>query len=40
MPKMTADEIKSFMQKIFPQARMPVEIEELCATGFCESECR
>ena len=29
MPKMTADEIGSFMQKVFPQARMPVEIEEL-----------
>jgi uncharacterized protein (TIGR00369 family) len=29
MPKMTADEIKSFMQKVFPEARLPVEIEEL-----------
>jgi len=29
MPRMTANEIKSFMQKVFPQARMPVEIEEL-----------
>jgi len=29
MPKMTADEIKDFMTKFFPQARMPVEIEEL-----------
>jgi len=33
MPRMTADEIKSFMQKVFPQARMPVEIEEL-SDGF------
>ncbi|MGB5413885.1 MAG: PaaI family thioesterase [Polyangiales bacterium] len=29
MPRMTANEITSFMQKAFPQARMPVEIEEL-----------
>jgi len=29
MPKMTAEEIKDFMKKFFPQARMPVEIEEL-----------
>ena len=29
MPRMTADEIKAFMQELFPQARMPVEIEEL-----------
>ncbi len=29
MPRMTADEIKAFMQEVFPQARMPVEIEEL-----------
>ena len=29
MPEMTADEIKDFMKKFFPQARMPVEIEEL-----------
>ena len=29
MPKMTVEEIKSFMTKFFPQARMPVEIEEL-----------
>jgi uncharacterized protein (TIGR00369 family) len=29
MPKMTADDIGGFMQKFFPQARMPVEIEEL-----------
>jgi uncharacterized protein (TIGR00369 family) len=29
MPKMTADEIQDFMQKFFPQARMPIEIEEL-----------
>jgi len=29
MPKMTADEITDFMKKFFPQARMPVEIEEL-----------
>jgi uncharacterized protein (TIGR00369 family) len=29
MPKMTAEEIKDFMTKFFPQARMPVEIEEL-----------
>lgn len=29
MPKMTADQIKGFMQKFFPQARMPVEIDEL-----------
>ncbi len=29
MPKMTPDEIKGFMKKFFPQARMPVEIEEL-----------
>lgn len=29
MPKMTADEIADFMTKFFPQARMPVEIEEL-----------
>jgi len=29
MPKMTPDEIADFMTKFFPQARMPVEIEEL-----------
>ena len=29
MPKMTPEEIKDFMKKSFPQARMPVEIEEL-----------
>ena len=29
MAKMTAEEIKDFMTKFFPQARMPVEIEEL-----------
>jgi uncharacterized protein (TIGR00369 family) len=29
MPRMTADEIKAFMQEVFPQARMPVEVEEL-----------
>lgn len=29
MPKMTGDEIKDFIAKFFPQARMPVEIEEL-----------
>ncbi|MBW1761909.1 MAG: PaaI family thioesterase [Deltaproteobacteria bacterium] len=29
MSKMTADEIQGFMKKFFPQARMPVEIEEL-----------
>ena len=29
MPKMTADEIQDFMKKFFPQARMPIEIEEL-----------
>ena len=29
MPKMTANEIADFMKKFFPQARMPVEIEEL-----------
>jgi uncharacterized protein (TIGR00369 family) len=29
MPKMNADEVKSFIQKAFPQARMTVEIEEL-----------
>jgi len=29
MPRMTASEITSFMRKVFPQARMPVEIEEL-----------
>lgn len=29
MPKMTANEIKAFMQKVFPQARMPIEVEEL-----------
>jgi uncharacterized protein (TIGR00369 family) len=29
MPKMTADQIADFMTKFFPQARMPVEIEEL-----------
>jgi len=29
MPKMTADEIADFMKKFFPQARMPVEIEDL-----------
>jgi fatty-acyl-CoA synthase len=29
MPTMTAEEIKGFMKKFFPQARMPVEIEEL-----------
>jgi uncharacterized protein (TIGR00369 family) len=26
---MTADEIKAFMQEVFPQARMPIEVEEL-----------
>lgn len=29
MTKMTGDEIKDFIAKFFPQARMPVEIEEL-----------
>ena len=29
MPKMTGDEIQDFMKKFFPQARMPIEIEEL-----------
>ena len=29
MPTMTAEEIKDFMKKSFPQARMPIEIEEL-----------
>ena len=29
MPTMTAEEIKDFMKKFFPQARMPIEIEEL-----------
>ena len=29
MPTMTAEEIKDFMKKFFPQAQMPVEIEEL-----------
>lgn len=29
MPKMTPDEIKTFMKKVFPQARMPVEFDEL-----------
>ncbi len=29
MPRMTADEIKAFMQKVFPQARMPIDVEEL-----------
>jgi len=29
MPRMTADEIKAFMQEVFPQARMPIEVEEL-----------
>ena len=29
MPRMTADEIQDFMKKFFPQARMPIEIEEL-----------
>jgi len=29
MPKMTADEIEDFMKKSFPQARMPIDIEEL-----------
>jgi uncharacterized protein (TIGR00369 family) len=29
MPKMTAAEIKDFMARFFPQARMPIEIEEL-----------
>lgn len=29
MPKMTADEIKSFMQEFFPEARMAVEIDQL-----------
>lgn len=29
MPRMTASEIKDFMQKVFPQARMPIEVEEL-----------
>jgi len=28
MLKMTADEIKDFMTKFFPQSRMPIEIEE------------
>ena len=29
MPRMNADEILAFMRKVFPQARMPIEIEEL-----------
>jgi len=29
MPKMTADDISDFMTKFFPQARMPIAIEEL-----------
>jgi len=29
MPTMAAEEIKGFMKKFFPQARMPIEIEEL-----------
>ena len=29
MPKMTPKEIKDFIDKSFPQARMPIEIEEL-----------
>ncbi len=29
MPKMTPDEIKTFMKKVFPQARMPAEFDEL-----------
>ena len=29
MAKMTADEIQDFTKKFFPQARMPIEIEEL-----------
>jgi uncharacterized protein (TIGR00369 family) len=29
MPVMTAEEIKDFMRESFPQARMPIEIEEL-----------
>jgi uncharacterized protein (TIGR00369 family) len=29
MAKMTADEIQDFAKKFFPQARMPIEIEEL-----------
>ena len=29
MPTMTADEIQDFMKKAFPQARMPIEIEDL-----------
>ncbi len=29
MPKMTPEEIERFMEKAFPQARLPVEIEEL-----------
>lgn len=29
MPKMTADEIEGFMKRFFPQARMPIDIEEL-----------
>ena len=29
MPKMTPEEIKRFIEKCFPQARMPIEIEEL-----------
>ncbi|MGB8329047.1 MAG: PaaI family thioesterase [Polyangiales bacterium] len=33
MPEMTADEIKDFMAMFFPQARMPIEIEDL-RTGF------
>jgi uncharacterized protein (TIGR00369 family) len=29
MPEMNAEQIQSFMKEFFPQARMPVEIEEL-----------
>jgi uncharacterized protein (TIGR00369 family) len=29
MLKMNAEEIRDFMEKFFPQARMPIEIEEL-----------
>ncbi len=29
MPRMNANEILAFMRKVFPQARMPIEIEEL-----------
>ncbi|MDH3484604.1 MAG: PaaI family thioesterase [Myxococcales bacterium] len=29
MLRMNADEILAFMRKVFPQARMPIEIEEL-----------